>query len=434
MVDTRYPKALALSPRGPLSGRVVAPASKSHTNRALVLGALAQGSSRLSGPLRADDTERMGLGLAALGVEISEDEDGWTVQGRDGRLGTGAEGVVIDAGLSGTTLRFLTAAATLGDGIATVTGQAPLLARPVGPLAAALADLGASLETVRGRPPVVVHPGGLAGGRVVVDATTSSQYVTALLLVAPYARGPVVVVPSGLGAGGYVDMTIGAMARWGVSVERDGPALVVPEGQGYQARHELIAGDASAAGHLMAMAMATGGEVRVANLGGAGDQPDLGMLGMLERMGARCEWDGNGALSLGAPLELAPLEADLATMPDQLPTLAVLAALAEGTSVLEGIGVTRHHETDRVSAVAAELAQVGVGTEVGPDRLVIHGGRPRGPARIRTYRDHRMAMAFAALGARIQGITVEDPACVAKTYPAFWDDARALGLSWAPSD
>lgn len=460
---------LELLATGPVHGRVAAPGSKSHTNRALVAAALAVGESCLRRPLLADDVAAMVGGLRAMGAQVaggagiparggakpaageeegsagvgrlaagSEDSAGGdealAVVGTGGHLPDGE--VEVDAGLSGTTLRFLTAVATLSPGVVTLTGEAPLRARPVGPLTDALQSLGCAVRAQGGRPPVVVAAGRPHGGRVVVDASTSSQFVTSLLLVGPYAEGDLEVVPTGLGARGYVDLTVALMRRWGAGVREEGEdgALVVEGGRPYRARREDIAGDASAAGHLFALAVATGGEVRVANLGGASTQPDLGLLEILAELGAQWRWDGPDAVVVSGPERLRPIEADLRRLPDQLPTLAVLAALAGGRSVLTGLSVARHHETDRVAAVAAELAKVGVDTEAGEDTLVVHGGRPGGgPALIHTHHDHRMAMAFAALGARCGGIAIADPGCVSKTYPGFWDDARRLGLEAKPA-
>lgn len=451
---------LEIRAAGPLHGRVDAPGSKSYTNRALVAAALAAGESHLRRALRADDVDRMVAGLQALGASVagagavpgggSQPAGGGSQPAAGGEdppagggelrvAGTGGElrggEVEVDAGLSGTTLRFLTAVATLSPGVVTVTGEAPLRARPVGPLVAALQSLGSVVRAPGGRPPVAVAAGRPHGGRVVVDATTSSQFVTSLLLVGPYAEGDIEIVPAGLGAAGYVDLTVALMRGWGAKVGEGGQdgALVVEAGRPYRARRDDIPGDASAAGHLFALAVATGGEVRVGNLGGAGTQPDFALLELLGGLGAGWRWDGPDAVVVTGPERLRPIEADLTRLPDQLPTLAVLAALAGGRSVLAGLGVTRHHESDRVAAVAAELAKVGVATEVGEDTLVVHGGRPlEGPALISTHHDHRMAMAFAALGARGGGIAIEDPGCVAKTYPEFWDQAGRLGLEWSP--
>jgi 3-phosphoshikimate 1-carboxyvinyltransferase len=422
-----WPPALALRGGRPLSGTVSAPGSKSHANRALVVAALAAGHSQLSGLPASDDVQRMTAGLEALGAAIAVDGGTCTVEGAKGYLAGGD--VEVDAGLSGTTFRFLCAVATLSSGMVTLTGRPGLLARPMRPLVEALSRLGCSVSLAEGGT-VVVGPGPPRGGTITVECSTSSQFASALLLVSPYAQGDTRIKPIGLGAAGYLDMTMGLMRRWGAEVSRGNEGLVVRAGVPYRGRYEPIAGDASAAAQLFVLAVATGGEVKVTNLRRADDQPDLASLHLLERMGATFEWRGEDAVAVRGPDHLEPLDADLAATPDLLPAMAVLASLARGRSTFTGLGVTRHHETDRVGAVCTELAKLGVPASPEGDRLTIEGGSPRGPASIFTYGDHRMAMAFAGLGARVAGITIEDPGCVAKTYPSFWADAACLGLAW----
>lgn len=443
------PTPLRLLRTGPLKGTIVAPGSKSHTNRALVAAALADGDSRLTRPLVADDTARMIAGLQALGTGIVIEDDAFVVTGTGGRLvqaggagpggpgpggaGAGGAGVMVDAGDSGTTLRFLTALATLARCPVTLTGSEALLARPIGPLVSAMRQMGCTLDDRAGLPPVTVTPGPPRAGRVEVDAATSSQYTSAVLLVSPYAGGEVEVATSQLGAGGYVDMTVELMRRWGAGVEHRADTIAVAGGRHYRGRAEEVAGDASAAAHLFAMAVATEGEVTVTNLRAASSQPDMGILDILTSMGVDWHREGADAVTVTGPPRLHPVDLDLARTPDLLPVVAVLASLAVGRSVLSGLGVSRHHETDRVKAVATELARVGIVTEVGGEdggSLVIHGGAPQGMATIQTYGDHRIAMAFAALGARLPYITIVGAGCVAKTYPLFWDDVKTLGLSW----
>ncbi len=417
--------ALAVRPAGPLSGTVRAPGSKSHANRALVVAALAAGPSQLAGLPGSDDVGRMAAGVEALGATVTRQGSTWAVGGTGGSL-TGKD-VEVDAGLSGTTLRFLCAVATLSPGTVTLTGRPSLLRRPMLPLARALSHLGCSVSLCDSGA-VVVGPGRPRGGAVTVDCSTSSQFASAVLLVAPYAQGDLLVRPTGLGAAGYLGMTASLMRRWGAEVAPGEEGLLVRAGAPYGGRREAIPGDASSAAHLFALAAATGGEVRVTNLGGSADQPDLGSLPLLARMGAVAAWEGGDAVTVRGPERLDPLEADLGATPDLLPAMAALASLARGRSTLTGLAVARHHETDRVAAVCAELAKLGVPAWARGDGLTIDGGTPRGPASICTYGDHRMAMAFAALGARVPGITIEEPGCVAKTYPSFWEDAASLGL------
>jgi 3-phosphoshikimate 1-carboxyvinyltransferase len=400
------PAALELLPAGPVAMRLPAPASKSVTNRALLCAALAEGTSRLHGAAAGDDAEAMAAALAELGARVEAEPGTWTVQGTGGRLHSPAR--PLDARLSGTTMRFLAAAATLTPAGAIVTGRAPLLRRPVGPLVAALRALGAQVTDHGGLPPVTAAGGGLEGGRASVDAGASSQFASAVLLVAPCARRPVVLAAERLGAAAYVELTAALMRDFGAAEY-----------------------DASAAAHLFALAAATGGRVTVTNATPGTLQPDAALPGLLEAMGATVERVG-ACLTVHGPQALDPVDADLAAMPDQVTTVAALAALATGPSRLRGVAVARGHETDRLAALAAELAKLGVAVTELPDGLVVAGAGPDRlrPARLATHGDHRMAMALAAVAARVPGVVLEDPACVAKTYPGFWRELAAAGLAW----
>jgi len=443
VAEDRLPAALELLPAGPVSLRLAAPASKSVTNRALLCAALAEGTSRLHGAAPSDDAQAMAVALAQLGAGIDLGAPGpavWTVTGTGGRPASPAR--PLDARLSGTTMRFLAAAATLTPAGATVTGAAPLLRRPVGPLVAALAALGAGIaDAGDGFPPVTASGGGLAGGAATVDAAASSQFASAVLLVAPYARQPVELTAERLGAAAYVDLTAAVMRRFGAEVDLAGPgagaghgrvaAWRVAAGRPYRATDLEVEYDASAAAHLLALAAATGGTVTVTNADPATLQPDAALPALLEAMGANVSRDG-ARLTVRGPEALGSVDADLAAMPDQVTTVAALAALAAGRSRIRGVAVARGHETDRLAALAAELGKLGVAVTELPDGLVVAGPGPDRlrPARLATWGDHRMAMALAAVAARVPGVVIEDPACVAKTYPGFWADLAAAGLAW----
>jgi 3-phosphoshikimate 1-carboxyvinyltransferase len=426
------PAALEVVPAGPLTARLVAPASKSVTNRALVCAALADGASRLGGALGGDDAQAMAAALGELGAPVQATAAAWTVHGSGGRPRSPQR--PLDARLSGTTMRFLAAVATLAPAGATVGGAPALLRRPVGPLVAALRALGAELADRDGFPPVTAAGGGLDGGEVRVDASASSQFASAVLLVAPYARRPVRLRADGLGAPAYVELTAALMRDFGAAVDREGDAVWrVRAGRPYRATDLEVEYDASAAAHLFALAAATGGAVTVGNARPGTLQPDAALPGLLARMGATLARDG-AALTVSGPATLGPVDADLAAMPDQVTTVAALAALARGTSRIRGVAVTRGHESDRPAALAAELGKLGVAVEELPDGLVVHGRGAEGlrPARLATHGDHRMAMALAAVAARVPGLVLDDPGCVAKTYPGFWRDLAAAGLRWRP--
>jgi 3-phosphoshikimate 1-carboxyvinyltransferase len=425
--------AVEVLPSGPVHAKLRAPASKSVTNRLLVIAALAEGCSLLRHPLDSDDTRAMRNAAVAFGASVEDAPDGWRVTGTSGRLRPPVE--AIDARLSGTTLRFASAMAVLAGGPVTVTGAPPLRCRPIGPLVAALRILGADVRDNDGFPPVWVERGGLKGGEVEVEVSRSSQFATAVLLVAPYSEQGVTLRMAGTGAMEYVDLTRELMRRWGVAVtEREGSWDIAPD-QPYGAHDETVEYDASAAAHLFALAAATGGEVTVLNATPGTRQPDAGLPSVLEQMGCTVTRHGD-ALTVTGPQRLRPVDVDLRAMPDQVTTLACLAALAEGTSSIRGVAVARGHETDRLAALACELRKLDVAVTELPDGVVITGG-VRGVAgaadrlvRLSTYDDHRLAMAFAAIGARTGGVIVEEPWCVTKTYPDFWHDLSQAGASW----
>jgi len=433
------PDVLEVVPAGPLSGELRAPPSKSVTNRLLVMAALAEGTSVLSEVLESDDTRAMAGGLMALGAAL-ERRPGERPSGSGAELElTGTAGrlrqppTAIEAGLSGTTLRFLSAVALLVHGTVAIDGAPSLRRRPIAPLLDALRSLGAVIASDGGRPPLRITSNGLAGGRVRVDAAASSQFASALLLVAPYAAAEMEIVASGVGAGGYLDLTLAGMERWGAPGRRIANGhYAVEGGRTYRARSDDVEFDASAAAHLWALAMATGGRVTVQNARPT-LQPDGSIVEVFEQMGATVERPpagGGEGVTVSAPATLEGVEIDISPIPDQLPTLGVLGALAAGTTRLTNAAVTRGHETDRLAATATELARLGAAVEVDGDTLTVRGGRRLRPAEILTYDDHRMAMAFAAIGAVVPGVRIRDPGCVRKTYPGYWADASRLGLAF----
>jgi 3-phosphoshikimate 1-carboxyvinyltransferase len=400
------------------------------TNRLLIMASLAEGESLLRHPLDSDDTSACRLAMHALGAEVADTSEGWRVTGTGGNLDVASD-AVIDARLSGTTLRFATATAALANGPVIVTGAPPLLRRPVGALVAALRELGAEVADAGGFPPVRLAGGCVRGGRIEVDVTGSSQFASAVLLIAPYAREAVQIDVVGAGAAGYIDVTAAMMRRWGATIVQHGTCWNTIPTSRYAARDESVEYDASAAAHLFALAVATGGVVTVTNAAVGTLQPDARLPDVLERMGASITRDGD-ALTVAGPEQLQAVDVDLRMMPDQVTTVAALATLAKGTSRLRGLAVTRGHETDRLAALAVELRKLGVPVIEEPDGLEITGGQARGPARLATHHDHRLAMAFAAIGARVPGVVVDEPWCVTKTYPTFWRDLGAAGVSWEP--
>jgi 3-phosphoshikimate 1-carboxyvinyltransferase len=411
---------------------VPVPGSKSLTNRALVAAALAEGTSVLRGVLFADDTEAMLDALAGLGFTLDVDRAAAEV------TVTGSGGVVpatnarVDVRLSGTTARFLAPLLALGHGTYELDGGAPFRARPMGPVLDGLRQLGVTIEDLGdpGHLPVRLRSGGLAGGRVAVAGDASSQFLSGLLLAGPATPdGLRVELTTELVSEPYVELTAATMRAFGAEVDRVDPRTFVVPGGGYTATDHTIEPDASAASYLLAAAAITGGRVRVPGLTTDALQGDAGFARVLERMGAEVVVDAEGTEVRGTGV-LHGIEVDLGPMSDTAQTLAAVAVFADGPTRVTGIGFIRAKETDRVAAVVAELQRCGIDAVEEPDGFLIHPGQPQ-PATVRTYDDHRMAMSFALLGLRAEGIAIADPGCVAKTFPDYF---AVLDLLRTPGD
>lgn len=397
------------------------PGSKSLTNRALVVAALARGTSRIEGALEADDTEAMAVALLGLGATVERDPatDSLVVEGLGGPPGSGP--AELDVRLSGTSARFLLPVLALGPGPYRLDGGAPLRRRPMGPVIDAIRRLGATVDE-QGEPghlPVVVRGGDLRGGEVAVAADLSSQFVSGLLLAAPLVPGGLVVRTTGEQVSRpYLDLTVDVMRAFGGRVEEAEGAFHVAAG-GYDARAYAVEPDASAASYFFAAAALTGGRVRLRGLDRTSRQGDLAVVDVLARMGAAVV-DGDGWTEVRGTGALRGVDVDLSDLPDMAQTVAVVAARAEGPTRIRGVGLIRHHETDRIAAVVTELRRLGVGAEEHDDGFTVVPAPVR-PGRVRTYDDHRMAMSFALLGLVVPGIEIDDPGCVAKTFPDFFE-------------
>ncbi len=417
---------LPIRPRGALAASVRVPGSKSITNRALVAAALASGESLLEGGLRSDDTQVMLDALRALGCRIDDAPDAWRVVGRAGSLASPE--APLFAGNSGTTARFLTAAATLADGPVVIDGTARMRERPIQDLVDALVALGARVETVAapgsrpGCPPVRVEGGGLPGGRAQIDATRSSQYVSAVLLVAPYATRAVDLAFLGgsLVSRPYVDLTLQVMRAFGAAADWSAEGgLRVEAGHPYRGRPYAIEPDASAAVYPLCAAAIAGGRVRVTGFPQGSIQADLALLPILERMGCRVARRPDALEVSGPEGPLRGVDVDMNALPDAALALAVVALFAQGPTRIRNVANLRIKETDRLAALEKELSKLGASARSGSDFLEIEPG-PLRPATIDTYDDHRMAMAFALAGLRIPGVAIRDPGCVAKTWPGYF--------------
>jgi 3-phosphoshikimate 1-carboxyvinyltransferase len=406
----------------PIDAVLELPGSKSYTNRALLIAALADGHSRISRALFSDDTDYMQQALTALGIDVSADANTTTffVEGCGGRIpATEAE---LFIGNAGTAARFLTAAVALGHGRYVLDGVARMRERPIEPLLDGLRQLGVDARSQydNGCPPVVIHASGMPGGHVRVRGDISSQYISALLLAGPYAaQGLQLDVEGELVSAPYLDMTAGIMADFGVEVEAGGDGgFQVQPGQRYRGREYTVEPDASNASYFFAAAAVTGGRVRVQHLSRDSRQGDLGLLAVLEQMGCTVAWRDDG-VEVRGPEQLAGVAADFTRMGDVATTLAAIAPFADSPVTIDGIAQTHFEECDRPVATAAELRRMGIRVDETWDSLTVYPGIPQ-PATIETYGDHRMAMSFAIAGLRAPGITIAGPECVAKTFPEYF--------------
>ncbi len=414
--------ALPIATRDALDASVRVPGSKSLTNRALLVAALASGRSRLSGGLESDDTRVMLDALAQLGCHVAVDGGAWRVPGCNGRL-RAPEGRLY-VGNSGTTARFLTAASTLADGPVVIDGNARMRERPISDLVHALERLGSRCEILGegGCPPVRVAGGGLYGGTARIDASRSSQYVSAVLLAAPYAAKDVdLAFEDGiLVSRPYVELTLQIMDAFGAEARFEaGGGLHVAAGRPYSAREYAVEPDASSAAYPFCAAAIAGGRVRVEGIPRNSIQADLGLLDVLERMGCTVVRGDTFAEVHGAPAGLRGVDVDMNDLPDAVLALAVVALFADGATRIRNVANLRIKETDRLAALECELRKLGADARAGADDLTIVPG-PLRPAEIDTYDDHRIAMAFALAGLRIPGVVIRDPGCVSKTWPDYF--------------
>ena len=409
----------------PLRAVVRVPGSKSITNRALPMAALALGESHLSGALFSDDSRYFIDCLRRLGYTVETDEQraAVTVHGAGARPLVHPGGLDLFVGNSGTTARFMTAFVSLGQGRYRVDGVTRMRERPMAAMVTALSHMGVDArdEMGTGCPPLVVEASGLPGGEVVVSGKDSSQFVSGLLIAAPYARSTVQLEVQGeLVSKPYVDMTVAMMRQFGAHVDASGQRYTVHT-EPYQARDYAIEPDASGASYFLAAAAVCGGTVKIVGLSDHSLQGDAGFAKVLERMGCRIRYK-TGEMELTGPSEgLRGIDVDLFTMSDMAPTLAAIAPLAKEPVTIRNVANIRLKETDRIHACVTELRRFGVTVSDFEDGLRIEPcASLQSGVSVHTYDDHRIAMAFSILGLRVPGTIIEDPGCTAKTYPEFF--------------
>ena len=416
---------IEIRPATKIKAEIAVPGSKSITQRALIAAALADGVSNLTGPLESEDTRYTAAALEQMGVMVEKGRDKWTVNGNGGLIATPDKEIFL--GNNGTATRFLTSVAALGSGTFRINGDARMAERPILPLIQALQGWEVDIASINnnGCPPLLIKANGLSGGKTTLPAGKSSQYLSSLLLVGPYARkeaeldveGEILSLP-------YVFMTLAVMEAFGIRVEANEAlnSFRIPRGI-YRAMNYAVEGDASNASYFYAAAAVTGGEVTVPNVPVPSLQGDAAFVALLARMGCQVNKTGEG-LTVSGPEELKGITIDMGDMPDVVPTLAVVASRAKGRTTIKNIAHLRIKECDRLHVMAVELAKMGARVQELEDSLIIEGKDPDAPmhgAAINTYNDHRIAMSFAVAGLAVPGVKILGEECVAKSFPDFWE-------------
>ena len=427
------PSFVQLPAYSSFGGEIRLPGSKSITNRAFLIAALARGTTRLHNLLKSDDTRYMGEALQQLGVniEFSEDYTEAVVVGKGGPIGAPAgEMAKLFLGNAGTAMRSLTAALTLGSGEFLLEGEERMTERPIRDLVDALKSLGADIEyrETEGYPPVFVRASGLEGGDVEVNGNISSQYLTALLICAPYCKAPLHIHVKGeLISAPYIELTMDVMRAFGIEVRHENLRdFYVPQGVYVAPEDFMVEGDASSASYPLAAAAIARGKVRVLGVGHQSSQGDVAFVLVLRKMGVKVEIGPDWIECDGTDCVLHGVDLNLNDIPDAAMTVAVLALFADGPTTISGIASWRVKETDRIAAMSAELRKVGAEVRESTDSITINPPAKLEAATIETYNDHRMAMCFSLVSLGGVPIKILDPACVNKTYPHFFVDFKKL--------
>ncbi|NOH62886.1 3-phosphoshikimate 1-carboxyvinyltransferase [Vibrio sp. RE88] len=423
-------ESLTLQPINKVNGEVNLPGSKSVSNRALLLAALAKGTTRLTNLLDSDDIRHMLNALTQLGVNytLSQDKTVCEVEGL-GKAFDAPEALELFLGNAGTAMRPLAAALCLGSGEYVLTGEPRMKERPIGHLVEALRQAGADVEYLENEdfPPLKIKGTGLKGGTVEIDGSISSQFLTAFLMSAPLAQDDVTIrIVGELVSKPYIDITLHIMSQFGVEVENnDYQEFVIRKGQSYVAPGEfLVEGDASSASYFLAAAAIKGGEIKVTGIGKKSIQGDIQFADALEKMGAEIEWGDDYVISRVG--ELNAVDMDFNHIPDAAMTIATAALFAKGTTAIRNVYNWRVKETDRLAAMATELRKVGAEVEEGEDYIVVTPPQQLIHAAIDTYDDHRMAMCFSLVALSDTPVTINDPKCTSKTFPDYFDKLASL--------
>lgn len=404
---------------------VEVPGSKSLTQRALIAAALAQGKSIIRHALIADDTRHLMSGLKKLGAIIEPAADGFVVTGTGGAINNKCNEIFL--GNNGTALRFLTALVCLGRGRYVLTGEPRLCERPVGPLAGALQEMGVDISCRDNCPPVEIIANGLLGGRITLANIESSQYVSALLLCAPYtAKGVEVTLEGNIVSAPYIDLTVRVMNDFGAQVLKNGNRrFYVGTQRIYEGCDYEVEGDASSASYFFLAAALMKKTIRVNGVSRTSSQGDIRFLDILEKVGCQVKSGQRYAQVSAGKLLSGDMTFDMSDLPDMVPTVGVLAAFRKGRTKIINVAHLRIKESNRLAAMVAELNRIGIRASELPDGLLIEGGDAL-PAAIETYNDHRIAMSFAVAGLTIPGVEIADKRCVDKSFPGFWRELAKL--------
>ena len=418
-------------PKKPIQGRIKIGGSKSYTNRALIIAALANGKSKLVSLSKSDDSNVLIDALKQLGVVISQTgRDEIEVHGCGGHFKR--RSISLDVGHAGTAMRFLTSLCCLVPGIIHIDGSDRMRKRPIGDLVDALRllDLDITYDAGHGCPPLTIQGGTLLKSCVSLSGMISSQFISSLLLIAPALQNGLEINIQGTQISkSYIDMTIGCMKEFGVTVTNDNyKKYMVGPTQKYHATEYEIEGDASGASYLFALAALNRGTITIENINPGSAQGDVHFADILEKMGCIVTKDFNRkSITVSATKKLNAVSVDMSAMPDTAQTLAVIAAFAQGTTHITGLSSLRVKETDRLAALKHELSKLGIASSITHDSITIIGGVPHG-ARIETYNDHRMALSFSAAGVAVKGVRIEDSEVVSKSFPDYWKKLASLGV------
>lgn len=409
-----------------LKTSVTIPGSKSISHRALICAALADGTSLIRNSLESEDIRHTMTALSCMGAGFAATDQGdIVVTGINGRPAPWTEPVYL--GNSGTSMRLLAGIAGLGNTDYILTGDDRMQERPIQDLLDALCQVGVAARSIHGTgaPPVLINGISRKGGTMNLDCSQSSQYLSSVLMMGPILPlGLEILLPAPAVSAPYVNLTLDMMRKFGVSAERySDTRYMVPGSQTYSAVDLVIEPDVSNASYFWAAGAITGQEIKVSGISKESRQGDLRLLDILRMMGCRVNMDSQGISVSGQ--ELIGVDVDMSDIPDVVPTLAVIAAFARGTTRMRNIAHLRAKECDRIDAVVSQLQKMNVPADQGEDWLSVTGCNPRG-AVIDTFNDHRIAMAFSVAGLRVQGMGIRNPGCVAKSFPAYWELFESL--------